>query len=83
MAVITVVPNDKGVTTLETTEATLGLEDVKVHDAGEVDFGPTRLILATLSFIIEMSPNVPRVGARVTTVSLIEVPEVFQFVEPL
>lgn len=79
MAVMTVVPMARGVTTFEATEATLGSDDVKIHGADEVDVGGLRLKLLTLSFMIEISLNVPRTGAIATIVKFIVPIAIFQF----
>lgn len=73
-----VVPNAWGVTMLATTDATLGSEEVKVHHAVEVDDGGFRVRLLTLSFMMVMSPNVPRTGAMATTVNFIDALADFQ-----
>lgn len=67
------VPKAKGVTMFETTEATLGSEEVNVHHPDEVEAGGLSVRLPTLSFMMEMSPKVPSTGAMVTTVNFIEV----------
>ena len=60
-------------TIFDTTEATLGLDDVKVHQAVDVDVGGFSVRLLTLSFMIEMSPKLPSTGAIATTVNFIDV----------
>ena len=64
---------------LDATEATLGLDDVKVHQPVDVDFGAIRFMLPTLSFIMVISPKVPSTGAIATTVNFIEDDAAFQF----
>jgi hypothetical protein len=79
VAVIIVVPKAKGVRTLDRTEATLGLDDVKVHEDGEVEVGYFKVSVLTLSFMIEMTPKGPTTGAMATTVNFMEVLADFQF----
>ena len=78
-AVIVVVPNAKGVTVFDTTEATLGLEEVNIQLPGEVDFGGLRLRLPTLSFITVTSPKLPSTGVTKSTVNRIRILFAFQF----
>ena len=68
---MTVVPKACGVTVDVITEATLGLDEVKVHKPVEFEVGGIRLRLPTLSFVIVISPNVPKIGAIATTVNFI------------
>lgn len=63
---------------METTGATLGFDEVKVHAPGEVDFGGLRVRLLTLSFMIVISPKLPSTGAMVTTVNFIDAVVDFQ-----
>jgi hypothetical protein len=62
--------------------ATLGLDEVKVHQALDVDVGGFKVRLLTLFFITMMSPKGPSTGAMATTVNLIEAPAGFQFAVP-
>lgn len=82
-AVMTLVPKARGVTTqdalFDTTEATLGFDDVKVHHADEVDVGGESVKLAIPPFVIVMSPKVPSTGAIATTSNLICAIADFQF----
>lgn len=59
-------------------DATFGLDEVNVHAPGEVDLGETKFKLATLSFIIAISPKVPSTGAIVRTANLIMAVAIFQ-----
>lgn len=78
--VIRVFPKESGVSTLfRSTVATLGLDETNVHPPGEVEVGGFRVMLLTLSFIMEISPKAPITGAIVSTVNLIEAPADFQF----
>jgi hypothetical protein len=67
-----VVPKACGVTMFETTDATLGSDEVKVHQAAEVDDGGFKVRLLTLSFVIEISPKGPRTGAIASIVNFID-----------
>lgn len=79
---ITVLPKAKGVTVFLSMEATLRLEEVNVHAPGDVDLGETKFRLATLSFIIEISPKVPRTGAIVRTANRMTAVALFQLGVP-
>ena len=76
---MTVVPNVRGVTIFLSTDATAGLDDANVQPPGDVDVGATRLRLATLSFMIVMSPKVPNTGAITCTVNLMDTNAALQF----
>ena len=82
VAVMRVVPKARGVTELPIIDATAGFDEVKVHGPLEVDLGGIKLMLATLSFMIVMSPKEPSEGVRVATVNRMDVPTIFQFGVP-
>ena len=79
VAVIVVVPKVNGVTVFDTTEATLGFDEVKVQELGEVEVGGLRLRLLTLAFRIVTSLKLPRTGATIRTVNIMEALATFQF----
>lgn len=72
MAVITVVPTDRGVRDKLVIVATTGLLEVSVQAPDEVDVGVTRLTLATLSSVKEISVKVPKTGVSAVMVSVID-----------
>ena len=79
---ITVLPKERGVTIFLSIDATVGFEETYVHAPGEVEVGGFRVMLLTLSFIMEISPKAPITGAIVTTVKVIDTPATFQFWVP-
>jgi len=66
----------------DSTDATLGLEEVKVHHAPEVDDGGFKVRLLTLSFMIEISPKLPSTGAIAAIVNFIDANALFQLGVP-
>jgi len=69
---MTVVPTDRGVRDKPEIVATAGLLEARVQAPDEVEVGVTRLTLATLSSVKEISVKVPKTGVSAVMVNVID-----------